>query len=241
MTSMAPPTAMRPPARGTFVQTDRATHEAWARLTARRPAASAVLHLLSGNIGHQNAVVVSQKTIAKILGWADAAQNPSKFTTAPALAMPKALAHAGIKQEDVDAFEINEAFSVVALANMKLLGLKEENLETIDGDALPEQPLLESILHNALAYRHSAFVYLYRTIYGRPTNDVTVQRHAHASLLHCVKTVVFKGPKLPLTTRVTFPKFLHVAIRLVVQVCLKIPWSLRLHTCLRVGTLFPDL
>ncbi|KAI4268655.1 MAG: hypothetical protein LQ337_007713, partial [Flavoplaca oasis] len=64
--------------------------------------------------------------LAKILGWGDAAQQPSKFTTAPALAIPKALAHAGIKKQDVDVFEINEAFSVVALANMKLLGLDEE-------------------------------------------------------------------------------------------------------------------
>ena len=71
MKPLAPATDIRPPVRGTFVQTDRATHEAWARLTARRPAASAVLHLLSGNIGHQNAVVVSQKTIAKILGFTD--------------------------------------------------------------------------------------------------------------------------------------------------------------------------
>lgn len=68
------------------------------------------------------------KPIAKILGWGDAAQNPSKFTTAPALAIPKALKHAGIKQDDVDAFEINEAFSVVALANMKILGLSEDKV-----------------------------------------------------------------------------------------------------------------
>lgn len=71
MTRLAPPTDIRPPIRGTFVQTDRATHEAWAKLTARKPAASAVLHLLSGNIGNQNAVVVSQKTIAKLLGFTD--------------------------------------------------------------------------------------------------------------------------------------------------------------------------
>lgn len=68
------------------------------------------------------------KPIAKILGWGDAAQNPSKFTTAPALAMPKALKHAGVQQSEIDAFEINEAFSVVALANMKLLGLTEEKV-----------------------------------------------------------------------------------------------------------------
>lgn len=68
------------------------------------------------------------KPIAKILGWGEAEHNPSKFTTAPALAMPKAVKHAGVKQEDVDAFEINEAFSVVALANMKILGISEDKV-----------------------------------------------------------------------------------------------------------------
>ncbi|KAK3624519.1 erg10, acetyl-CoA C-acetyltransferase [Elasticomyces elasticus] len=81
------------------------------------------------------------KPIAKILGWGDAAQNPSKFTTAPALAIPKALKHAGVKQEDVDAFEINEAFSVVALANMKLLGLKEEKVNLHGGAVALGHPL----------------------------------------------------------------------------------------------------
>ncbi|KAL8934287.1 MAG: hypothetical protein Q9216_005986, partial [Gyalolechia sp. 2 TL-2023] len=63
------------------------------------------------------------KPLARILGWADAAQAPSKFTTAPSLAIPKALSHAGVAKEDVAAYEINEAFAVVALANLKLLGL----------------------------------------------------------------------------------------------------------------------
>jgi acetyl-CoA C-acetyltransferase len=73
------------------------------------------------------------KPIAKILGWGDAAQNPSKFTTAPALAIPKALKHAGVDIGAIDAFEINEAFSVVALANMKLLGITEEKVNLHGG------------------------------------------------------------------------------------------------------------
>ncbi|KAK5124162.1 hypothetical protein LTR85_001865 [Meristemomyces frigidus] len=81
------------------------------------------------------------KPIAKILGWGDAAQNPSKFTTAPALAIPKALKHAGVKQEDVDAFEINEAFSVVALANMKLLGISEDKVNLHGGAVALGHPL----------------------------------------------------------------------------------------------------
>jgi len=81
------------------------------------------------------------KPIGKILGWGDAAQNPSKFTTAPALAVPKALKHAGIKQEDVDAFEINEAFSVVALANMKLLNVSEDKVNLHGGAVALGHPL----------------------------------------------------------------------------------------------------
>ena len=81
------------------------------------------------------------KPVAKILGWGDAAQQPSKFTTAPALAIPKALTHAGVAQNAVDAFEINEAFSVVALANMKLLGLAEDKVNIHGGAVAIGHPL----------------------------------------------------------------------------------------------------
>ena len=79
--------------------------------------------------------------IAKILGWGDAAQKPSKFTTAPSLAIPKALKHANVSISDVDAFEINEAFSVVALANLKLLGLSEEKVNLHGGAVALGHPL----------------------------------------------------------------------------------------------------
>jgi acetyl-CoA C-acetyltransferase len=81
------------------------------------------------------------KPLAKILGWGDAAQQPSKFTTAPAIAIPKALKHAGVSMGDVDAFEINEAFSVVALANMKLLGLSDEKVNVHGGAVALGHPL----------------------------------------------------------------------------------------------------
>ncbi|KAJ5675864.1 Acetyl-CoA acetyltransferase IB [Penicillium macrosclerotiorum] len=81
------------------------------------------------------------KPIAKILGWGDAAHQPSKFTTAPALAIPKALKHAGVTQDSIDAFEINEAFSVVALANMKLLGLPEDKVNIHGGAVAIGHPL----------------------------------------------------------------------------------------------------
>ena len=71
------------------------------------------------------------KPIAKIKSYADAAQEPKWFTTAPAKALPKAIDKAGIKMNDVDYFEFNEAFAVVGLANMKLLGLNDKNVNVI--------------------------------------------------------------------------------------------------------------
>ncbi|MCJ1310921.1 erg10, acetyl-CoA C-acetyltransferase [Agyrium rufum] len=79
--------------------------------------------------------------VAKILGFADAAQAPSKFTTTPSIAIPKALKKAGLKQSEVDYFEINEAFSVVALANLKLLGLAEERVNVHGGAVALGHPL----------------------------------------------------------------------------------------------------
>lgn len=73
--------------------------------------------------------------LARITGYADAAQEPEWFTTAPAKALPKALAKAGIGLNDVDYFEFNEAFSVVGLANMKLLGLTDDKVN-INGGAV---------------------------------------------------------------------------------------------------------
>ncbi len=96
------------------------------------------------------AVVLMSKTKAEALGldilatiksYADAAHEPEWFTTAPAKALPKALAKAGISQDDVDYFEFNEAFSVVALANMKILGLKDHNVNVNGGAVSLGHPL----------------------------------------------------------------------------------------------------
>ncbi|KAK3905816.1 Thiolase, N-terminal domain-containing protein [Staphylotrichum tortipilum] len=81
------------------------------------------------------------KPIAKILGWADAARDPPRFTIAPALAIPKAIKHAGLTEGDVDYYEINEAFSVVALANIKLLGLDAEKVNVFGGSVAIGHPL----------------------------------------------------------------------------------------------------
>lgn len=81
------------------------------------------------------------KPIAKIRSYADAAHEPKWFTTAPAKALPKALAKANLTTEDVDFFELNEAFSVVGLANMKILGLNNEKVNVNGGAVSLGHPL----------------------------------------------------------------------------------------------------
>ena len=81
------------------------------------------------------------KPLAKIRSYADAAHEPKWFTTAPAKALPKALAKANITIEDIDYFELNEAFSVVGLANMKILGLSKEKVNVNGGAVSLGHPL----------------------------------------------------------------------------------------------------
>ena len=79
--------------------------------------------------------------LAYIRSYADAAQEPKWFTTAPAKALPLALDKAGLKLEDVDFFEFNEAFSVVGLANIELLGLSAANVNVNGGAVSLGHPL----------------------------------------------------------------------------------------------------
>lgn len=79
--------------------------------------------------------------LAFIKSYADAAQEPKWFTTAPAKALPKAIAKAGIDIKDVDYFEFNEAFAVVGLANMKILGLNDSNVNVNGGAVSLGHPL----------------------------------------------------------------------------------------------------
>eukprot|EP00057_Strongylocentrotus_purpuratus_P012371 XP_011666845.1 PREDICTED: acetyl-CoA acetyltransferase, mitochondrial [Strongylocentrotus purpuratus] len=83
----------------------------------------------------QAAVKLKVKPLARIVGFADAAVAPIEFPIAPAYAMPKVLEQTGVKKEDIAMFEINEAFSVVALANMKLLDLDPTKVN-INGGAV---------------------------------------------------------------------------------------------------------
>jgi len=81
------------------------------------------------------------KPLATIKSYADAAQEPQWFTTAPAKALPKAIKKAGINIADIDYFEFNEAFSVVGLANMKILGLTDKNVNVNGGAVALGHPL----------------------------------------------------------------------------------------------------
>ncbi|MCS6823190.1 MAG: acetyl-CoA C-acyltransferase [Cytophagaceae bacterium] len=73
------------------------------------------------------------KPLAKILSFADAEQDPKWFTTSPSLAIPKALKYAKLNISDIQYFEINEAFSVVALANLQKLNLTEDKVNIWGG------------------------------------------------------------------------------------------------------------
>jgi acetyl-CoA C-acetyltransferase len=79
--------------------------------------------------------------LATLLSYADAAQEPKWFTTAPAKALPKALALANLTLDAIDWFELNEAFSVVGLANIKLLGLDPEKVNPNGGAVSLGHPL----------------------------------------------------------------------------------------------------
>lgn len=81
------------------------------------------------------------KPLAKIISYADAAHEPEWFTTAPAKALPIALKKANLKVSDIDYFEFNEAFSVVGLANNKLLGLDAAKVNVNGGAVSLGHPL----------------------------------------------------------------------------------------------------
>ncbi|KAG6419638.1 hypothetical protein SASPL_121860 [Salvia splendens] len=104
--------------------------------------ASSIRHVLHISfLSGQKALELGLRVIAKISGYADAAHAPELFTTAPALAIPKALKNAGIEASKVDYYEINEAFAVVALANQKLLDLSPERVNVHGGAVSLGHPL----------------------------------------------------------------------------------------------------
>ena len=101
------------------------------------------------NDGAAALIMMSQKKakalglapLATVLGYADAAHEPQWFTTAPAKALPKALAKANVKLDEVELFEFNEAFSVVGLVNIRLLELDPEKVNVHGGAVSLGHPL----------------------------------------------------------------------------------------------------
>jgi acetyl-CoA C-acetyltransferase len=81
------------------------------------------------------------KPIARIRGFADAQKKPVEFTTAPSVAIPRAMKAAGVSASDVSYYEINEAFSVVALANIKILNLDPSRVNAFGGSVALGHPL----------------------------------------------------------------------------------------------------
>src|SRR5690606_39326648 len=92
-------------------------------------------------MSEQKAQELGITPLATVLSYADAAGDPKWFTTAPAKALPKALAKTNLKIEDIDFFEFNEAFSVVALANMKILEIPDTKVNVNEGAVALGHPL----------------------------------------------------------------------------------------------------
>jgi acetyl-CoA C-acetyltransferase len=89
----------------------------------------------------EKAEALGIKPLAKIKGYADAEQAPEWFTTTPSIAVPKAVAKAGLKMEDIQYYELNEAFSVVGLVNMQKMNLKPEQVNVNGGAVSMGHPL----------------------------------------------------------------------------------------------------
>lgn len=101
--------------------------------------------------------------VARIVSFADAAQRPMRFTTAPTLAAPLAMERAGLKQDDIDFYEVNEAFSVVTLAFNKRLGLSEDQVNVFGGSVSLGHPLgasgarIVTTLNNVLHHKKGRY------------------------------------------------------------------------------------
>lgn len=92
-------------------------------------------------MSEEKAAELGLKPLARIIGFADAATAPEWFTIAPSLAIPKAIENAGITKEQVDLYELNEAFSVVAIANNRRLGLDPSKVNVYGGGVSLGHPL----------------------------------------------------------------------------------------------------
>jgi acetyl-CoA C-acetyltransferase len=136
------------------IETDELKTTTLEKLSQLRPAFNPPKTITAGNASTINdgasAVVLTTMEKAKSLGlnviaiirsWADAETDPEHFTIAPSMAIPKALKRANIAIKDVDFFEINEAFAVVALANQKRLGIPHNKINLYGGAICVGHPL----------------------------------------------------------------------------------------------------
>lgn len=105
-------------------------------------------------MSREKALALGLRPLAKIRGFADAAQDPMWFTTTPALALPKAMKAAGVAQQDVAYYEINEAFSAVAIANNMKLGLDPARVNIQGGAVALGHPLGASGARIVLTLAH---------------------------------------------------------------------------------------
>lgn len=92
-------------------------------------------------VSKEKAEALGLKPLAKIRGYADAEQAPEWFTTSPSIALPLAVKKAGLKMEDINFFELNEAFSVVALANAGKMNISQDKMNVNGGAVSIGHPL----------------------------------------------------------------------------------------------------
>ncbi len=113
-------------------------------------------------VSKRKAEELGLKPLAKIVAFADAAQEPQWFTTAPTLAAPKALKRAGMTMSDVDYFEVNEAFSVVSLAFAQEMEIDREQMNVFGGSVSIGHPLgasgarILTTLNNVLTHKDAS-------------------------------------------------------------------------------------
>ncbi len=114
-------------------------------------------------VGEKKLKELNLKPLARIVSFADAEQEPAWFTTTPTVAAPKALERAGLKTSDIDYFEVNEAFSVVALAFEKIMEVGHDKTNVFGGAVSLGHPLgasgarIVSTLNNVLQQKEAKY------------------------------------------------------------------------------------
>jgi acetyl-CoA C-acetyltransferase len=113
--------------------------------------------------GEKKLKELNLKPLARIVSFADAEQEPAWFTTTPTIAAPKALERAGLKKEDIDFFEVNEAFSTVPLAFEKIMDVSHDRMNVLGGAVSLGHPLgasgarVVTTLNNVLHQRNGRY------------------------------------------------------------------------------------